>query len=76
MQTMFRNPLAGPYVLGVDAGASLESRPSPSDGVSVSEGFHSNVGLLAGLGRLGRATLGAGATLCFVLAVACACVVM
>ncbi len=23
MQTFFRNPLAGPYVLGVDAGASL-----------------------------------------------------
>ena len=26
MQTLFRNPLAGPYILGVSSGASLGSR--------------------------------------------------
>jgi iron complex transport system permease protein len=70
MQTMFRNPLAGPYVLGVDAGASL--------GVAIvtlwlgvgAESFLGSVGLAWGLGRLAAATLGAVATLLLVLAIA------
>ena len=70
MQTMFRNPLAGPYVLGVDAGASLGVALVTLGWGVGAEGFLSNVGLLAGLGRLGAATLGAGATLCLVLAIA------
>jgi iron complex transport system permease protein len=70
MQTMFRNPLAGPYVLGVDAGASLGVALVTLGWGVGAEGFLYNVGLLAGLGRLGAATLGAGATLCLVLAIA------
>jgi iron complex transport system permease protein len=70
MQTMFRNPLAGPYVLGVDAGASLGVALVTLGWGVGAEGFLSNVGLLAGLGRLGAATLGAAVTLFLVLAIA------
>ena len=67
MQTLFRNPLAGPYVLGVSAGASL--------GVAVvvlSVGAGASQ-LLAGLGLIGdfglvvAASLGSGAALALVL---------
>lgn len=59
LQTVFRNPLAGPYVLGVSSGASL--------GVALL--------LLGGwgagsLGLLSAAALGAGAVLVLVLALA------
>lgn len=58
LQTLFRNPLAGPFVLGISSGASL--------GVALS--------LLAGLsfghfGVLGSAALGAFAVTAFVMAV-------
>ena len=48
MQTLFRNPLAGPYVLGISSGASL--------GVAlvVLAGFGSSIGI-AGAGWLGAA---------------------
>lgn len=58
MQTLFRNPLAGPYVLGISSGASL--------GVAlvVLAGVGSSVGLV------GAAWLGAGAVLLVIAAVA------
>ncbi len=67
MQTMFRNPLAGPYVLGISAGASLGVALVV---LSVGAG---TTQLLAGLGLLGdfglivAASTGAGAALTLVL---------
>lgn len=57
MQTLFRNPLAGPYVLGISSGASL--------GVAlvVLAGIGSSVGVA------GAAWLGAGAVLLIIAAV-------
>ncbi len=59
LQTVFRNPLAGPYVLGVSSGASL--------GVALLmlAGFGAGT-----LGVLSAASLGAGAVLALVLALA------
>ena len=67
MQTLFRNPLAGPYVLGVSAGASLGVAA-----VVLSVGAGASR-LLAGLGLAGdlalvvAASLGAGAALALVM---------
>lgn len=67
MQTTFRNPLAGPYVLGISAGASL--------GVAImvlgvaSVGMASLSGLATSLGLAGAAILGAIVVLLVVLAV-------
>jgi iron complex transport system permease protein len=61
MQTLFRNPMAGPYVLGISSGASL--------GVAfVILGFSSsiNAGTLAGLGNwalVAASWIGAGAVM-------------
>ncbi|MEZ4594135.1 MAG: iron ABC transporter permease [Chloroflexota bacterium] len=69
MQTMFRNPLAGPFVLGINSGASLGVAL-----VVLAVGTGST--LLAGLGLLSdfsivvAASLGAGLVLFLVLAVA------
>jgi len=58
MQTLFRNPLADPYILGINAGASL--------GVALvvlatgaATGFLSNVGLLGDLSLIASAIAGA-----------------
>lgn len=67
MQTLFRNPLADPFVLGINAGASL--------GVAIVVLSVGSIGgvLIAGLGLLGdlslvvAASLGAGAVLGCVL---------
>jgi iron complex transport system permease protein len=70
MQTFFRNPLAGPFVLGISSGASLGVAL-----VVLSAGSASGV-LLAGLGLSGdlllatAAALGSGATMLLVLLVA------
>ena len=66
MQTLFRNPLAGPYVLGVSSGASL--------GVALFILGAPMLGLagntwLASLGIAGAAWIGAAATLAAVAAV-------
>jgi iron complex transport system permease protein len=64
-QTLFRNPMAGPYVLGISSGASL--------GVAfVILGFSSsmNAGTLAGLGNwalVGASWLGAGAVMILIM---------
>lgn len=59
MQTLFRNPLADPYILGINAGASL--------GVALvvlatgaATGFLSSVGLLGDLSLIAAAIAGAG----------------
>ncbi len=70
MQTLFRNPLAGPFVLGINSGASL--------GVAIVVLMVGTTGsvVLAGLGLLGdfglavAASLGAAAVLSAVLLVA------
>jgi iron complex transport system permease protein len=66
MQTLFRNPLAGPDVLGVSAGASL--------GVALvvlasqaSAGFLGGLGFLGGVALIGAAAAGAGAALGLIL---------
>lgn len=62
MQTLFRNPLAGPYVLGISSGASL--------GVAlvVLAGVGSSIGI-AGAAWLGAAWLGAAIVLVVIAAV-------
>ena len=66
MQTLFRNPLAGPYVLGVSSGASLGVAlfilGAPLLGVASSS-------MLSSLGVAGAAWLGAAAVLTLVAAV-------
>lgn len=57
MQTLFRNPLAGPYVLGISAGASLGVALVVLAGVGSS------------LGVAGAAWIGAGAVLMVIAAV-------
>ena len=68
MQTLFRNPLAGPFVLGINAGASLGVALVVLAATSV--GW---AGAVAGLGAwalVGSATLGAGLVLVLVAIVA------
>lgn len=66
MQTLFRNPLAGPYVLGVSSGASLGVAlfilGAPLLGVAASPA-------LTSLGVAGAAWIGAAAVLALVAAV-------
>lgn len=67
MQTLFRNPLAGPYVLGVSSGASLGVAlfvlGLPMLGISTSAVWW------GGLGAVGAAWLGAAAVLLIIMAV-------
>ena len=65
MQVLFRNPLAGPYVLGVSAGASfgvaLFLLGAPLMGIAISP-------TLQGFGTAGAAWIGAAAVLVMVVA--------
>ena len=65
MQTLFRNPMAGPYVLGVSAGASfgvaLFLLGAPLIGLSAT-------GALGTLGTAGAAWIGAAAVLMLIIA--------
>jgi len=70
MQTLFRNPLADPFVLGVSSGASLGVAL-----VVLSVGAANNTllavaGLLGNLSLVAAASVGAGAVLVLVLALA------
>lgn len=67
MQTLFRNPLADPFVLGISAGASLGVAlvvlGTTALGVAsggVSRTFLAGLGLLGEVGVVGAACLGAG----------------
>lgn len=67
MQTLFRNPLAGPYVLGISSGASLGVSlfllGAPLLGVSVASETLRNIGVV------GSAWIGAALTLAVIMAV-------
>ncbi len=66
MQTLFRNPLAGPYVLGVSAGASLGVAVVVlSVGAGASQ-LLAGFGLAGDLGLVAAASLGSGAALALV----------
>jgi len=54
MQTLFNNPLAGPYVLGINSGASLAVALGTLSGISF---FSSNIGLI-GLALIGALVFG------------------
>jgi iron complex transport system permease protein len=54
MQTLFNNPLAGPYVLGINSGASLAVALGTLSGISF---FSSNIGLI-GLALTGALVFG------------------
>ncbi|MBU9763755.1 iron ABC transporter permease [Mycobacterium sp. TNTM28] len=67
LQTLFRNPLADPYILGVSSGASLGVAMVVLLGGAVGAGFGTG---MAGAGRIGAviaAALGAAAMLTLVL---------
>jgi iron complex transport system permease protein len=66
MQTLFRNPLAGPFVLGLHSGASLGVALVVLAGGG-GLGFLGVFGLLGNLGLVVAASLGAGAVLVLVL---------
>lgn len=76
MQTLFRNPLAGPFVLGINAGASLGVAVVVLGGSMLGVTAVAGSGLAAGLGirgdllLVGAAALGAGGVLMVVLGVA------
>jgi iron complex transport system permease protein len=76
MQTLFRNPLAGPYVLGLDSGASLGvaivilASGSLAGSGAGGASFIAGAGWLAGLGAAAAASLGAALVFILVLVVA------
>lgn len=60
MQTLFRNPLAGPFVLGINAGASLGVAAAVlAAGGLAGAGLISGLGLFGALGTVISASLGA-----------------
>ncbi|NJN31461.1 MAG: iron ABC transporter permease [Synechococcales cyanobacterium RM1_1_8] len=64
LQALFRNPLAGPSLLGINAGASLGAALVVLMGARIPPGW------LTQLGVVGAANLGAGATMAIVVLVA------
>jgi iron complex transport system permease protein len=70
MQTLFRNPLAGPFVLGINSGASLGVALVILWTGSVSQTtIFAGLGLLGDLGLIIAAGLGASLVLIFILLV-------
>lgn len=70
MQTFFRNPLAGPFVLGISSGASLGVALVVLSVGTASVTLLAGVGLTSDLALAGAAALGAGTTMFLVLLVA------
>jgi iron complex transport system permease protein len=72
VQTLFRNPLADPYVLGVSSGAGLGVALSLAAGgaAGATAGFAEGLAGAARLGAVGAAALGAAAVLALVLVLA------
>lgn len=68
MQTLFMNPLAGPFVLGIDAGASLGVAAAVLVGGSATSTAWQAVGTAAELGRVVAGCLGAAGVMVIVLA--------
>ncbi|MEM9201847.1 MAG: iron ABC transporter permease [Actinomycetota bacterium] len=70
MQTLFRNPLAGPYVLGISSGASLGvALVVLTAGAGGTVGFLSGIGPFGDLGVAAAAAAGSVVVLTMVLAV-------
>ncbi|MDO5683774.1 MAG: iron ABC transporter permease [Propionibacteriaceae bacterium] len=68
MQTIFRNPLADPFSLGVSSGASLGvALLITGAGVAVSGSFAAGLGLLGRFGTVSAAALGSAAVLAVLL---------
>ncbi len=72
LQTLFRNPLADPFILGINAGASLGvAVVVMGAGSALPAGaLLAGLGVFGDLGLVGAATLGAAAVLLLVLLVA------
>ncbi len=70
MQTFFRNPLAGPFVLGISSGASLGVALVVLSAGTVGGALISGFGLRGDLILASAGALGAGSTLVIVLLVA------
>ncbi|MGJ3237940.1 MAG: iron chelate uptake ABC transporter family permease subunit [Anaerolineae bacterium] len=70
MQTFFRNPLAGPFVLGISSGASLGVALVVLASGSVGGALMAGFGLSGDLLLAGASALGAGLTMLIVLLVA------
>lgn len=71
MQTFFRNPLAGPYVLGISSGASLGvAAVVLGAGGGIGATFIAGLGLGGDLLLAGAAAFGAGASMALVLLIA------
>lgn len=67
MQTMFRNPLAGPFILGINSGASLGVALVVLTVGVAGTTLLAGLGLLGGFGVIVAASLGAGLVLLLVL---------
>lgn len=67
MQTLFRNPLAGPYVLGLSSGASLGVALVVLTAGTAASRFLAGLGLAGQFGLVAAASLGAAAVLALVL---------
>lgn len=70
MQTLFRNPLAGPYVLGISSGASLGVALVILSVGTVGGTLLAGIGLMGDLSIAGAAMIGAAAVMLLVLLVA------
>jgi iron complex transport system permease protein len=70
MQTLFRNPLADPFVLGISSGASLGVALVILTVGAANTALLAVAGLLGNLSLVAAASLGAGAVLLLVLALA------
>jgi iron complex transport system permease protein len=69
MQTLFRNPLADPFILGISAGASLGVALVVLVVGSAGTGLVAGLGATGNVGVAGAAALGAGAVTALVLMV-------
>lgn len=67
MQTLFRNPLAGPFVLGISSGASLGVALVVLGVGAGSASLLAGLGVLGNLGVAAAASIGAGAVMGLVL---------
>lgn len=70
MQTLFRNPLADPYILGISSGASLGVALVILSTGGTSAKLLANMGLLGDYGLVAAASLGAGLVMGVVMFVA------
>jgi iron complex transport system permease protein len=71
MQTLFKNPLAGPFVLGISSGASLGvALVILTASATGANAWLQNLGIIGDLSLAVASTLGAASVLCIVLVIA------